>query len=45
MAIYSHSRIGSYETCPQKYKFQYVDQIKGDMVLGKGRRQYHFVNF
>ncbi|MFI5251436.1 MAG: RecB family exonuclease [Bacteroidota bacterium] len=28
MPIYSHSRIGSFETCPLKYKFRYVDQIK-----------------
>jgi putative RecB family exonuclease len=31
MAIYSHSRIGTFESCPQKYKFQYVDRIKGDI--------------
>lgn len=31
MAIYSHSKIGCFETCPQKYKFQYVDKIKGDI--------------
>jgi putative RecB family exonuclease len=31
MAIYSHSKIGTYETCPQKYKFQYIDKIKGDL--------------
>jgi putative RecB family exonuclease len=28
MAIYSHSKIGCFETCPQKYKFQYVDKIR-----------------
>jgi putative RecB family exonuclease len=31
MAIYSHSKIGTYESCPQKYKFQYIDKIKGDI--------------
>ena len=31
MAIYSHSKIGTYESCPQKYKFHYVDKIKGDI--------------
>ncbi len=28
MAIYSHSRLASYEQCPLKYKFAYVDGIK-----------------
>lgn len=28
MPIYSHSRIGSFETCPLQYKFRYVDGIK-----------------
>ena len=31
MAIYSHSKIGTYETCPQKYKFGYIDKIRGDI--------------
>lgn len=31
MAIYSHSKIGTYESCPQKYKFGYIDKIKGDI--------------
>lgn len=31
MAVYSHSKIGTYESCPQKYKFQYIDKIKGDI--------------
>ena len=31
MAIYSHSKIGTYETCPQKYKFGYIDRIRGDI--------------
>jgi len=31
MATYSHSKIGTFESCPQKYKFHYVDGIKGDI--------------
>ena len=30
--IYSHSRIGTYESCPQKYKFQYIDKIKSTIT-------------
>jgi len=26
--VYSHSRIGTYETCPLQFKFQYIDRIK-----------------
>ncbi|MCL4523584.1 MAG: PD-(D/E)XK nuclease family protein, partial [Acidobacteria bacterium] len=28
MAVYSHSRLESFESCPLKYKFRYVDGIK-----------------
>ncbi len=28
MTTYSHSRIGTFQQCKQKYKFQYVDKIK-----------------
>jgi putative RecB family exonuclease len=28
MAIYSHSRIQTFEVCPYKYKLQYIDRIK-----------------
>ena len=28
MPSYSHSRIGSFETCPQQYKFQYIDKVE-----------------
>ena len=28
MATFSHSRIGTYETCPLQYKFCYIDKIK-----------------
>ena len=27
MPVYSHSRLGVYETCPRQYRFQYVDKI------------------
>ena len=39
MAIYSHSKIGTCESCPQKYKFGYIDKIKGDIAsCRRGRR-------
>ncbi|MFB3923062.1 MAG: RecB family exonuclease [Terriglobia bacterium] len=28
MPLYSHSRIQTFENCPQKYKFQYIDRIE-----------------
>ena len=28
MTVYSQSRLGAYENCPQKYKLKYVDNIK-----------------
>ena len=28
MAIYSHSRISTFENCPLQYKFNYIDKIK-----------------
>ena len=28
MATYSHSKIKTYEQCPQKYKFRYIDRIE-----------------
>jgi len=30
MTTYSHSKLGTYLQCKQKYKFQYVDKIKSD---------------
>jgi len=30
MTQYSHSKIGTYETCPLQYKYQYIDKIKTD---------------
>ena len=30
MAIYSHSRLSSFEQCKQKYKFRYIDKLKPD---------------
>lgn len=40
MAIYSHSKLSTFETCKQKYKFHYIDGIKyekakaAQLVLG-----------
>ena len=31
MATYSHSRLSTYETCPYKYRLQYIDRIKVDV--------------
>ena len=31
MAIYSHSRLSTFEQCPLKFKFQYIDKIKPDI--------------
>ncbi len=28
MPVYSHSRLDTFETCPLKYKFRYIDEIK-----------------
>jgi len=28
MAIYSHSKLSSFEQCPLKYKYRYIDKIK-----------------
>jgi len=28
MAVYSHSKLATYENCPQKYKLQYIDHVK-----------------
>ena len=30
MALYSHSRLSTFEQCKQKYKFRYIDKIKPD---------------
>jgi len=30
MPIYSHSRLGCFETCPLKYKLSYIDKIDRD---------------
>lgn len=27
MPVYSHTRLGVYETCPRQYRFQYVDKV------------------
>ena len=31
MVIYSHSRLSSFEQCPLKFKFRYIDKIKPDI--------------
>ncbi|MFA5020400.1 MAG: PD-(D/E)XK nuclease family protein [Candidatus Pacearchaeota archaeon] len=31
MATYSHSRISTYENCPRKYKFQYIEHEEQDI--------------
>ena len=28
MPVFSNSRLGAYEQCPLKYKYQYIDKIK-----------------
>ena len=28
MPVYSHSKLGTYENCPRKYKLQYIDRIE-----------------
>ena len=31
MTVYSHSRIGTFETCPYQYKLRYIDRIKPEI--------------
>ena len=31
MAVYSHSKISSFEQCPKKYKFEYIDKIEPEI--------------
>ena len=31
MAIYSHSRLSTFEKCPLRYKYRYIDKIKPDI--------------
>ena len=31
MAIYSHSKISTYENCPYQYKLKYIDRITPDI--------------
>lgn len=31
MATYSHSRVSTYENCPRKYKFQYIEHEESDI--------------
>ena len=51
--IYSHSRLSSYETCPRKYRYRYVDKVETEVegieaFMGKRvheilERLYHHV--
>ncbi len=34
MVIYSHSRLSTFEQCPLKFKFRYIDKIKPDIKEG-----------
>lgn len=34
MPIYSHSQLETYENCPQKYKFKYIDKIRKPTETG-----------
>jgi putative RecB family exonuclease len=34
MPIYSHSQLETYENCPQKYKFKYIDKIRKPLEAG-----------
>lgn len=31
MVIYSHSRLSTFEQCPLKFKYRYIDKIKPDI--------------
>ena len=31
MVIYSHSRLSSFEQCPLKFKFRYIDKLKPEI--------------
>jgi putative RecB family exonuclease len=31
MATYSHSRVSTFENCPRKYKFQYIEKEEPDI--------------
>ena len=34
MPIYSHSQLETYENCPQKYKFKYIDKVRKPAETG-----------
>lgn len=34
MSVYSPSRLGTYQNCPQQYKFQYIDKVEVEEVEG-----------
>ena len=31
MTIYSHSRLNTFEQCPQKFKLKYIDKVETDV--------------
>lgn len=33
MPSFSHSKIGSYETCPLQYKYAYIDRVKVEVEV------------
>jgi putative RecB family exonuclease len=32
MAVYSHSRLSTFEQCPQKFKFSYIDKVETEIL-------------
>jgi len=42
MVIYSHSRLSTYEQCPLKFKFRYIDELEeGDSIEAFMGKQVH----
>ena len=40
MPTYSHSRLSTYENCPQQYKLKYIDRIKpAEAAVGYARNE------
>ncbi len=31
MTVYSHSRLSTFEQCPQKFKLQYIDKVETEV--------------
>ena len=34
MPVYSHSRLSTFEQCPLKFKFRYIDYVEPDFYNG-----------